>query len=114
SASRGLCQQRTASLLRVLIDSLSLSHARTIMDYLADGLNHRNWMLRLPNVPPHVDSDRSFSDGFMGVFECLLLGLQLRSSLHNERERTAFDHRRKPFTVTRLDQPSPYLRGPPS
>src|SRR5216117_1038111 len=85
SACLSLCQQRTTGFFEVLIEVLCLSHACTIVDNLPDGFDHRNWMLGLPDVPAHINSDRSFADCLVRELERVQLGLQFRPSCYDQR-----------------------------
>src|SRR2546422_7689202 len=74
------------------------------MNDFSDCLDHCNRMLRLPNIPAHIHTNRSFSDRIICQLEGIQFSLKFRTARHNKRYWASLDDTREFFAIVSLDK----------
>src|SRR5712691_288550 len=104
SCSGWLCDDGRAGFPRLVVDLLGFPHSRAFMNYLSNRPNHWHGMLRLPDVPSHVNAHGPFLSCITGELKRIQLCLKLGSSSYNQRHWTAFHDFSKILAVVCLDE----------
>src|SRR5271157_4033885 len=77
-------------------------------------LDYSDWVVVLPDVPPHVDPHGAVLQRIVDKLEYVLLGVEFGTAGHNEWNRASVNNLREPFAVVCLYDVGPHLGSQPA